>query len=82
MNKWLWIFIGINAILIRFSFNPALAQDQKPPPEPDSGAVVCPPGVYLTQPEDCIPTWPVNLPDQFGEYWSNFSPHTASSFET
>jgi lipoprotein-anchoring transpeptidase ErfK/SrfK len=58
MNKRLRIFIGTSVILIGFTFNPALAQDQKPPPEPDSGAVVCPPGIYQTQPEDCIPLGP------------------------
>jgi lipoprotein-anchoring transpeptidase ErfK/SrfK len=28
------------------------------PPEPDSGAVVCPPGVYLADPGDCVPLGP------------------------
>ena len=33
------------------------AQDSVPT-EPDSGAVVCPPGVYLTPPGDCVPFGP------------------------
>lgn len=35
-----------------------LAQDQPPPEEPATGAVVCPPGVYLTPPDDCLPLGP------------------------
>lgn len=38
-------------------FEPAHAQDSLPP-EPDSGAVVCPPGVYLAPPGDCVPLGP------------------------
>lgn len=30
------------------------------PPEPETGAVVCEPGVYLTQPDDCLPLGPSN----------------------
>ena len=36
----------------------ASAQDQAPLAEPASGGVVCPPGVYLTPPEDCLPLGP------------------------
>ncbi len=41
-----------------FSIKSAQAQDTNPPPEPDSGAVVCQPGVYLTQPDNCLPLGP------------------------
>jgi lipoprotein-anchoring transpeptidase ErfK/SrfK len=36
----------------------AIAQTPTPPPEPDSGAVVCAPGVYLAQPADCVALGP------------------------
>ncbi len=36
----------------------AEAQDPTPTKEPDSGAVVCPPGVYLESPGDCLPAGP------------------------
>jgi hypothetical protein len=58
MKKYLWILIVIGLIFAPGSFNPASAQGQPPPPEPDSGAVVCPPGVYLTRPDDCLPLGP------------------------
>lgn len=41
-----------------FTIQSAQAQNTNPPPEPDSGAVVCPPGVYLTPPDDCLPLGP------------------------
>src|SRR5512142_1527473 len=37
---------------------PASAQTPAPPTEPDSGSVVCAPGVYLAQPSDCVPLGP------------------------
>ena len=41
-----------------FTVQSAQAQNTNPPPEPDSGAVVCPPGVYFTPPNDCLPLGP------------------------
>ncbi len=41
-----------------FTVQSVQAQNPNPPPEPDSGAVVCPPGVYLTPPNDCLPLGP------------------------
>lgn len=37
---------------------PAAAQDFPPDPEPDAGAVVCPPGAYPSPPGDCLPLGP------------------------
>jgi len=34
------------------------AQESVPPTEPESGGVVCEPGVYLSQPADCLPLGP------------------------
>ena len=36
----------------------AYAQEPDPSAEPDSGGVVCEPGVYLLQPDDCLPLGP------------------------
>ncbi|MCJ7431990.1 MAG: L,D-transpeptidase [Anaerolineales bacterium] len=44
-------------ILLVFSLVQATAQVSSPV-EPDSGAVVCPPGIYLTDPGDCLPLGP------------------------
>ncbi len=46
------------SLLMAFFPVRALAQDQTPPEEPASGAVVCPPGVYLTPPDECLPLGP------------------------
>jgi hypothetical protein len=37
---------------------PARAQQPEPPAEADSGAVVCAPGAYLFEPDDCLPLGP------------------------
>jgi lipoprotein-anchoring transpeptidase ErfK/SrfK len=51
--------ITLLATLILLAFIPvqATAQDSSSV-EPDSGAVVCPPGVYITSPGDCLPLGP------------------------
>jgi len=36
----------------------ARAQEPEPLAEPDSGAVVCEPGVYFVEPDDCLPLGP------------------------
>ncbi len=36
----------------------AHAQEPVPPTEPDSGGVVCKPGIYITVPDDCIASGP------------------------
>lgn len=58
MKKWLWVIICATLILPSLIVQPVRADDTNPPPEPDSGGVVCSPGVYLTQPDDCLPLGP------------------------
>lgn len=58
MKKQFWKVISIAILLGITSFQPALAQDTTPPPEPDSGAVVCSPDVYLVTPDNCLPLGP------------------------
>ena len=58
MRKWTWVFVSTALIFSSLIIQPVQAQDTNPPPEPDSGAVVCSPGVYLTQPENCLPLGP------------------------
>jgi lipoprotein-anchoring transpeptidase ErfK/SrfK len=36
----------------------AHAQESTPPAEPESGSVICEPGVYLFQPDECLPLGP------------------------
>ena len=45
-------------ILVVFPNGKVTAQEASPDLEPDSGAVVCAPGVYLAEPGDCLPLGP------------------------
>jgi lipoprotein-anchoring transpeptidase ErfK/SrfK len=54
-------FISLAAGLLIASFlpvSPAAAQGPTVEDEPESGAVVCPPGVYFDSPGDCLPAGP------------------------
>ncbi len=44
--------------ILSTSTNIAHAQDTTPPAEPESGSVVCEPGVYLSEPVECQPLGP------------------------
>lgn len=57
MQKIMLILIGLAVVFTAIPVYTARAQDALPP-EPDSGAVVCPPGIYFTQPGDCLPLGP------------------------
>jgi hypothetical protein len=46
------------AILILLSPFPQAVARASQPPEENSGAVLCPPGVYLQTPDDCVPLGP------------------------
>jgi lipoprotein-anchoring transpeptidase ErfK/SrfK len=56
MKKLTWLLLAL--ILSMPPLQPAQAQDVTPPPEPDSGAVVCYPDIYITPPSDCVPFGP------------------------
>ena len=57
MRKILMILSALSVFLAALPMLPAQAQDALPP-EPDSGAVVCSPGIYLAEPEGCLPLGP------------------------
>jgi len=45
--------------LITFTILPSSVHAQDPNlPEPDSGGIVCEPGIYLVEPDDCLPLGP------------------------
>ena len=50
--------MALAMLILCTSTNIAHAQDIPPLPEPDSGGIVCEPGVYLSEPVDCIPLGP------------------------
>jgi len=54
MNKLLYFIVLIAWLIHPGTQLPTLAQGM----EPDSGSVVCAPDVYLTPPDDCLPTGP------------------------
>ena len=57
MKKILSSLLGIALLFCSFPVGPVQAQEAIPP-EPDSGAVVCPPGIYLIEPDGCLPLGP------------------------
>lgn len=58
MNKPMWAVVVCAASLSSLAIKSVRAQDSSLPPEPDSGAIVCAPGVFLSQPDDCLPLGP------------------------
>jgi hypothetical protein len=50
--KILWLFLHV-LLVFPFSVGIVRAQDVDHPPEPESGGVVCEPGIYLAEPQDC-----------------------------
>jgi len=56
MKKIPFLLIPVIALLL--APRDAHAQEPAPPIEPDSGSVVCAPGVYLIEPDDCLPLGP------------------------
>jgi hypothetical protein len=57
MKKFTFACLSLFLLLSALPGGVAGAQDALPP-EPDSGSVVCAPGVYLTPPGDCLPLGP------------------------
>ncbi len=52
------IFVALSTLTLFLSTQIAHAQDIPPLPEPDSGGIVCEPGVYLAEPLNCVPLGP------------------------
>lgn len=52
------IWLIVCSILLSVLPESAVAAQESTPPEPDSGAVVCPPGVYFEAPGDCLALGP------------------------
>lgn len=61
MRRILSTFISVFFLLEAFPLNSAIVSAQSgvmPSLEPDSGSVVCPPGIYSVAPDDCLPLGP------------------------
>lgn len=73
MKKYCAVCALCTAILIAFTQS-ARAQGQEPLTEPDSGAVVCEPGVYFVEPDDCLPLGPSSRLTEFARLGMTIPP--------
>jgi len=71
---------GILAVSI-IPVSPVAAQETTPPPEPASGAVVCPPGVYLADPGDCLPAGPSTYLTEMAKLGLDYPPRPLQSIK-
>jgi lipoprotein-anchoring transpeptidase ErfK/SrfK len=58
---------------------PVLAQEASPVEEPESGAVVCAPGVYLASPGDCLPAGPSSYLTEMARLGLTYPPRPLSA---
>jgi hypothetical protein len=59
MKNNLYVLMVITVVLSLWPGITVAAQEQNPPkPEPDSGGVICSPGIYTTTPDGCLPLGP------------------------
>ena len=70
MKKPFLFILGIISILIFGTYSTTAAQGS----EPDSGAVVCAPAVYLESPGDCLPLGPSTFLTEMGKLGMTFPP--------
>ena len=70
MKKPFLFILGIISILIFGTYSTTGAQGS----EPDSGAVVCAPAVYLESPGDCLPLGPSTFLTEMGKLGMTFPP--------
>ncbi len=67
--------ITLLTVILASLLFPFSVQAQDPiPPEPDTGAVVCAPGVYLVEPDDCLPLGPSSYLTQLARYGMTIPP--------
>jgi len=70
MKKLFLFILGMISILIFGTYSTTAAQGS----EPDSGAVVCAPAVYLESPGDCLPLGPATFLTEMGKLGMTFPP--------
>jgi hypothetical protein len=76
--KKLFSLIICVSVLFQPAVNPeSLAQGT----EPDSGAVVCAPNVYFTEPDDCLPTGPSTFLTGMAKLGLTFPPRLLPSYK-
>ncbi|HZM25314.1 MAG TPA: L,D-transpeptidase [Anaerolineales bacterium] len=70
MKNLFLLILGMISILIFGTYSTTAAQGS----EPDSGAVVCAPAVYLESPGDCLPLGPSTFLTEMGKLGMTFPP--------
>ncbi len=78
------IVLSILTLVLLFSLIPsasAIAEGTTPGEEPDSGAVVCPPDVYLSSPGDCLPLGPSPYITEMSQLGLTFPPRALPAFK-
>ncbi len=74
----LYLMTGL-LVLCHLPVSTAEAQGPAPYKEPDSGAVVCPPGVYFESPGDCLPAGPPNILHEMARLGLEYPPRALAS---
>src|ERR1044071_5413966 len=78
------IYSFISILILLFSLVPSasvVAQGTNPGDEPDSGAVVCAPDVYLTPPGICLPLAPSPYITEMAKLGLTFPPRVLPAFK-
>jgi len=80
-NKIFQLVLG--AIILLSLIHPSDASAQGPGPEiePDNGAVVCMPDVYLATPDDCMPSGPSTFLTEMAKLGLTFPPRLLPAFK-
>jgi len=77
MKKLFYLIIGASMLLQPVAHSVSLAQGI----EPDSGAVVCAPNVYFSEPDDCLPTGPSTFLTDMAKLGLTFPPRLLPSYK-
>jgi lipoprotein-anchoring transpeptidase ErfK/SrfK len=77
MKKLFYLIIGASMLLQPAAHSVSLAQGT----EPDSGAVVCAPSVYFSEPDDCLPTGPSTFLTDMAKLGLTFPPRLLPSYK-
>ena len=78
------IFLSIQIVILLLGLHPVIevvAEGKTPGQELESGAVVCPPDVYLTPPGDCLPLGPSAYITQLSQLGLTFPQRALPAFE-
>jgi len=81
MQKVFPILLIAGILLGLFPAAPATAQGSPPYEEPESGAVVCAPGVYLVAPDDCLPLGPSTYLTEMAKLGLTFPPRALPAYK-